>query len=73
VHARYGRLSPRERQVLGLVVRGFPNKQIAAEFGTTEATVKLHRGRVMHEMQADSLADLIRMAERLGTRKPPQA
>jgi FixJ family two-component response regulator len=64
---RYESLSPREQQVLALVVRGILNKQIAGELGTVEATVKLHRGRVMEKMQADSLADLIRMAEKLGT------
>jgi FixJ family two-component response regulator len=64
---RYESLSPREQQVLALVVRGLLNKQIAGELGTVEATVKLHRGRVMEKMQADSLADLIRMAEKLGT------
>jgi FixJ family two-component response regulator len=64
---RYESLSSREREVLTLVVRGLRNKQIAGELGTVEATVKLHRGRVMEKMQADSLADLIRMAEKLGT------
>jgi len=63
--ARYESLSAREREVMALVVRGLLNKQIAGELGTTDATVKLHRGRVMHKMQASSLADLIRMAERL--------
>jgi FixJ family two-component response regulator len=67
LHNRYDSLTAREREVMALVVRGLLNKQIAAELGATEATVKLHRGRVMHKMQADSLADLIRMAERLGT------
>jgi len=64
---RYELLSSREQEVMALVVRGLLNKQIAGELGTVEATVKLHRGRVMEKMQADSLADLIRMAERLGT------
>jgi len=63
---RHQSLSPREQEVMALVVRGLLNKQIAAAVGTTEATVKLHRGKMMHKMQADSLADLIRMAERLG-------
>lgn len=63
--AQYESLSPREKEVMELVVRGRLNKQIAAEIGTSEATVKLHRAHVMQKMQADSLADLIRMAERL--------
>jgi FixJ family two-component response regulator len=66
LRARYESLTAREQEVMALVAQGLLNKQIAAELGTTEATVKLHRGRVMHKMQADSLADLIRMAERLG-------
>jgi FixJ family two-component response regulator len=67
LRVRYESLTAREREVMALVVRGLLNKQIAAEVGTTEATVKLHRGRVMHKMQADSLADLIRMAGKLET------
>ena len=63
--ARYESLSSREKEVMELVVRGRLNKQIAAEIGTSEATVKLHRAHVIQKMQADSLADLIRMAERL--------
>lgn len=63
---RYQLLSPREREIIGMVVRGLLNKQIAGELGTTEATVKVHRAKGMHKMQADSLADLIRMAEKLG-------
>jgi FixJ family two-component response regulator len=67
LRARYESLTAREREVMALVVRGLLNKQIAAQVGTTEATVKLHRGRLMHKMQADSLADLIRMAGKLET------
>jgi FixJ family two-component response regulator len=62
---RYESLTPREREIMPLVVRGLLNKQIAGELGTTEATVKVHRARLMHKIQAASLADLIRMAEML--------
>jgi FixJ family two-component response regulator len=62
---RLGTLTPRERQVLALVVTGRLNKQIAGELGTTDLTIKVHRGRVMRKMGANSLADLVRMAEKL--------
>jgi len=62
---RLATLTPRERQVLALVVTGRLNKQIAGELGTTDLTIKVHRGRVMRKMGADSLADLVRMAEKL--------
>jgi len=65
---RYESLTPRERQVMQEVVSGRLNKQVAAELSITEFTVKIHRGRVMHKMRADSLADLVRMAESLGIR-----
>jgi FixJ family two-component response regulator len=59
-------LTPREREVLPLVVSGLLNKQVAAELGTTEATVKVHRSQLMRKMGADSLPDLVRMAEKVG-------
>jgi len=62
---RYASLSPRERQVMALVVSGLLNKQIGGELGISEITVKAHRGKVMHKMKADSLADLVKMAARL--------
>jgi FixJ family two-component response regulator len=65
--ARVATLTPRERQVFELIVRGKINKQIAYELGTTERTVKAHRHQVMEKMQVHSLAELVSIAERLGT------
>jgi FixJ family two-component response regulator len=62
---RYERLTPREREVLPLVVAGVPNKEIAGELATSERTVKFHRAHIMKKMQAESLAELVRIAERL--------
>jgi FixJ family two-component response regulator len=65
---RFELLTPREREVMMMVIEGLLNKQIAAQLGTSETTAKIHRGQVMRKMQADSLPDLVRMAERL---RPP--
>jgi FixJ family two-component response regulator len=62
---RFETLSPREREVMALVCSGKMNKQIAAELQISEITVKVHRGRVMRKMQADSLPELVRLADRL--------
>jgi len=62
----YSLLTPREREVLPFVVAGFANKQTAADLGTSEITIGVHRGQIMHKMGARSLAELVRMADRLG-------
>ena len=63
---RLASLTPREREVMAMVVRGLLNKQIAFELGTVEKTVKVHRARVMEKMEVQSLAELVRIAERVG-------
>ena len=68
----YASLTPREREVMALVVSGLLNKQIGAELGISEITVKAHRGQVMHKMKADSVASLVKMAERLGIASSPR-
>jgi FixJ family two-component response regulator len=69
VKSLFESLTPREREVMTLVTTGLMNKQIAAEMGVTEITIKIHRGHVMRKMQAKSLAELVRMAEALGMRR----
>ena len=66
---RFETLSPREREVMGQVVKGRLNKQVAGEIGVSEVTVKVHRGQVMRKMQASSLPDLARMADKLTYRR----
>jgi FixJ family two-component response regulator len=66
VRNRFNSLTPREREVMSLVVAGLLNKQVASQLGTSETTAKIHRGQVMRKMQAHSLPDLVRMSERLG-------
>jgi FixJ family two-component response regulator len=72
VRQRFETLTPRERQVLGQVIAGLLNKQIAANLGAAEKTIKIHRGRVMQKMAAGSVADLVRMAQRIGIEPAPQ-
>jgi FixJ family two-component response regulator len=67
----YASLTPRERQVMALVVTGLLNKQVGGELGISEITVKAHRGKVMQKMKADSLPDLVKMSARLGLAAAP--
>jgi FixJ family two-component response regulator len=69
---RYASLSGREREVMALVVAGLMNKQVGSDLGISEITVKAHRGRMMHKMKADSLAELVNMAARLGIARAPK-
>jgi len=66
LRARYDSVTPREQQVMGLLVTGLLNKEIATTLGVSEVTIKVHRSQIMQKMRADSLANLVRMAERLG-------
>jgi FixJ family two-component response regulator len=66
VQRRAHKLTPREREVMHFVVRGWLNKQIAFELGTVEKTIKVHRGRVMEKMEVESVAELVRLAEKIG-------
>jgi|SRR6202167_3623351 len=70
---RYASLTGREREVMALVVAGLLNKQVGSDLGISEITVKAHRGRMMQKMKADSLADLVNMAGRLGLARAPKA
>ena len=70
LRSRYNRLTPREREVLPFVVAGFANKQTAGDLGTSEITIGVHRGQIMRKMGARSLAELVRMADKLGVSSP---
>ena len=67
IRERYEKLTPREKEVMSLVVQGLLNKQVALKLSASEGTIKIHRGHVMLKMQAESIADLVRMADRLAT------
>ncbi|WP_342373759.1 response regulator [Myxococcus stipitatus] len=66
LHARYSTLTPREREVCALVAQGLTNKEVALRLGTTEKTIKVHRGRVIEKLDVDSVAELVRFVDRLG-------
>jgi FixJ family two-component response regulator len=70
---RYESLTPREREVMALVASGLLNKQVGGELGISEITVKAHRGQVMQKMKADSFADLVKKAARLGLAPEPKS
>ena len=70
LRGRFDALTPRERDVFGLVVTGLPNKQVAAALGTSAITIKRHRAQVMHKMRVTSLAELVRIADHLGLPSP---
>lgn len=72
LRAAWSSLTPRERQIMALVVTGLLNKQVGGELGISEVTVKQHRGQLMRKMNADSLADLVRMADRLNIPSTPR-
>jgi RNA polymerase sigma factor (sigma-70 family) len=72
VRALYATLTQREREVMALVVRGLPNKQIAAQLGTSVKTIKVHRSRVMEKMQVRSVADLVRASQKSGIASVPE-
>jgi FixJ family two-component response regulator len=71
IQSRVAKLTPREREVMNLVVKGWLNKQIAFELGIVEKTIKVHRARMMDKMQVDSVAELVRIAEKIGV--PPKS
>jgi FixJ family two-component response regulator len=73
LQTRFASLTPREKKVLPLVVSGLLSKQIAAEIGTSEATIKVHRSQLMRKMGAESVADLVRMAEKMRVSVPKQS
>ena len=73
IEGRYERLTPREREVLTFVVAGFANKQTAGELGTSEITIGVHRGQIMRKMGARSLAELVRLADKLGVSSPRES